>query len=70
MIIKGASCHPEMMKKKCFKIIGNFSENAFIENPSKISHSANIRRFIVFSFFFFFFSNLLHHEDHMSTEMC
>ena len=56
MIIKGASLHPEMMKKTIFKIIGNLSEIAFIQNPSKISHSAKIRLFIVFNF------NLLHHE--------
>ena len=58
MIIKGASfnkgshfwClfHPDMMKKTIFKIIGKFSENAFIWNTSKVSDSANIRRVIVF----------------------
>ena len=48
VLIKGASFHPDMMKKTIFKIIGNFSENVFIWNPTKISHSANIRRFNVF----------------------
>ena len=35
------------MKMTIFKISVNFSENAFIQNPSKISHSVNVRRFIV-----------------------
>ena len=52
MFIKDTSFHPEMMKKTVFKITGIFSENAFIYNPSKISHSANIRRFIVCLFVF------------------
>ena len=49
MIIKGASFHPDVMKKKkkkkkktIFKTIGNLLENAFIQNPSNISHSINI----------------------------
>ena len=53
MIITDASFHTEMMKKTVFKITDNFSENAFIKNPSIISHSANTRGFFFFVFFFF-----------------
>ena len=45
---KGATFHPKVMKKAILEIIGNFSENAFMFNPSKISCSANIRGFSVF----------------------
>ena len=49
--------------KAIFKIIGFFSESAFIQNPSKISHSANISRFIVYLICYTI------PEDHMSAEI-
>ena len=60
MIRKGASFHSKMMKKTIFKIFGNSSENAFIPVKSSV---LQISEDLVFS-------NSLHHEDHMSTEMC
>ena len=39
---------PRADKKMIFKISGKLSGNAFIQTSSKIYHSANIRRLIVF----------------------
>ena len=50
VITKGASFHPQMMKKTIFKIIGNFSETAFNKIPVK-SPILQISEDVFFLFF-------------------
>ena len=48
MVTKSTSFYREMTNSPIFKVTGNFSENAFIEDTSTASYFAKFKKFTAF----------------------